>query len=176
MSILEIGAIIFFVHSLVASIDGVYFHLNKYKLHTYEDTFVEHVTHTLRAWTMTFASILLFTVNVGGLLLWLAVAILIIDLLIETWDVLIERSSRERFGGLSSTEYLVHAHSIALYAAAWTLAFVAKPISAWKFSSPMILSEPHSSMVVLIGWAVAVGSLLGAVQHTWYCLPKYRRL
>jgi hypothetical protein len=174
MTILGLAALLFLGHAMVAAIDGVYFHLWKYKLHTFEDTFVEHVTHTLRAWTMVFASFLLFAVNTGGMLLWAAVAVLVFDLLIETWDVLIERKSRQRFGGLSSAEYLVHVHAIFLYAATWTLAFVAKPSGAWSLSSPLFLDQAYPMYVAAIGWTVGGMSFLGAIQHTWYCLPRYR--
>ena len=174
MTTLTIGAILFLLHALVASIDGIYFHLWKYKLHTYEDTFTEHITHTLRTWTMVLASYLLFATNTGGALLWFAVLVLVVDLLVETWDVLIEGQSRRRFGGLSSAEYLVHAHSIFLYAAAWTLAFVVKPIEAWSLSSPLFLDPAYPMHVSAIGWAVGLGTLSGAIQHTWYCLPRYR--
>jgi len=174
MTVIGVGAFFFLLHALVASIDGVYFHLKKYKLHTYEDTFMEHVTHTLRTWTMVFASVLLFATNTGGLLLWAAMLVLIIDLAVETWDVLIERDSRQRFGGLSSAEYLVHAHSIFLYAVAWTLGFLAKPAAAWSLSSPLFLEESYPPFVVAIGIGVGVGTLFGAIQHTWYCRPSYR--
>ncbi len=174
MTALNIGAVAFLLHAMVASIDGVYFHLWKYKLHTHDDTFTEHVTHTLRAWTMVAASGLLFATNCAGLLLWTAVAVLVVDLLIETWDVLLERQSRQRFGGLTSAEYLVHAHSIFLYAAAWTLAFVVKPLEAWSLSSPLLLEPDYPMAVTAIGWAVGVSSLLSAIQHSWYCLPRYR--
>ena len=174
MGLLTIGAIVFLVHGLVGSIDGVYFHLRKYRLYAHPDSFMEHVTHTLRAYTLTAAAILLFALNAGGWLLWMAVLVLVVDLVIETWDVLIERDSRARFGGLSSAEYLVHAHAIFLYGAAWTLGFVAKPASAWSLSSPMLLPEGHPQLVSAIGWAVAVGAFWGAIQHTWFCLPRHR--
>jgi uncharacterized membrane protein len=44
MGILDIGVGLFVVHALVASIDGVWFHLWKYKLHTHEDTFTAEKT------------------------------------------------------------------------------------------------------------------------------------
>ena len=125
---------------------------------------------------MVFASFLLYVLDVGGWLLWAAVAVMIIDLLVETWDVLIERKSRERFGGLSSSEYLVHAHSIALYAAAFALAFASKDLAAWSLSSPPILAASYPWYVVAVGWAVGLGSLSSAVQHMWLCLPRYREV
>jgi len=172
--ILELAAVFFLLHALLGSIDGAYFHLHKYKLHTHRDTFVEHITHTLRAWTMMLAAVLLFAVNSAGVLLWGAVCVLVLDLLIETWDVWIEPKSRQRFGGLSSAEYLVHAHSIFLYAAAWALALIAKAPESWSLASPMVLEQPHPDYVTRLGWVIAIGSLLGALQHSWYCLPRYR--
>ncbi len=69
MNLLELGALFFLLHAMVGSIDGVYLHLKKYKLHTHPDSFHEHVSHTLRAWAMAAAAVLLFAVNTGGLLL-----------------------------------------------------------------------------------------------------------
>ena len=46
---LAAAAVCFALHALVAMIDGAYFHLYKYKLHTRPESLLEHVTHTLRA-------------------------------------------------------------------------------------------------------------------------------
>lgn len=168
------AAICFALHALVALIDGAYFHLYKYKLHTRPDSIVEHFTHTLRAATMAVSSILFFAMNVGGALLWAACALILADLAIETWDVLIERQSRKTLGGLSSAEYLSHAHAILLYAGAYALVLAAKPSGAFSLDAPLVLSEPYPAAVVWLGWAVGLGAAGSLIQHVVYLHPRYR--
>lgn len=171
-----IAAVVCFVlHALVAAIDGAYFHLYKYKLHTRPESIVEHFTHTLRAATMVLSAILLFAINAGGLLLWAVFALIGIDLAVETWDVLIERRSRASIGGLSSAEYLTHAHAILLYAASYSLALAAKPPGAFSSEAPLILKGPYPPLVAWVGWIVAVGAALTTIQHIVYLHPKYRK-
>jgi len=175
MELMTIAALVFLIHGIVASIDGVYFHLHKYKLYAYPDTFEEHITHTFRAVMMTLASCLLFIFNVSSCLLWAAVGVMIADLIIQSWDVLIERRSRVRFGGLSSLEYLVHANAIVLYSTVWVLVFVAKPLDAWELTWPVLLEESHSIFVKGVGWVIGVSSFLSTIQHLWYCQRRYRQ-
>ena len=156
-------------------IDGVYFHLSKYKLHTRPDSIVEHFTHTLRAGTMAASAILLFALNAGGLLLWAAFLLIGIDLCVETWDALIEKRSRASLGGLSSLEYLTHAHAILLYAASYSLVLAAKPAGAFSSQAPLILPGPYPAPIRWLGWAIGVGAIVSTIQHIVYLHPKYRR-
>ena len=175
MELITISAILFVIHGLVGVIDGAYFHLRKYKLYAHPESFEEHVTHSLRSLTLTLSAWLLFVENVGGWLLWTAVAVLVVDLIVQTWDVLIERRSRTHLGGLSSVEYLVHTHAIFLAAGFWTVAFISKPVEAWSFSSPAFLAEDNPFIVVLIGWVMGASALFATIQHFWLCHPKYRQ-
>lgn len=168
------AAVCFAVHAVVAAIDGAYFHLYKYKLHTRKDSVLEHFTHTLRAATMSISAILLFALNVGGLLLWAIFPLLAVDLAIETWDVLIEKRSRAGLGGLSSAEYLAHAHAILLYAAAYSLVIAAKPIEAFSANAPLILPQSYPAPITWLGWAVGIGAIASTIQHAIYLHPRYR--
>ncbi len=173
MTLIVAACICFIIHALVASIDGVYFHLIKYKLHTHPESVTEHLTHTLRAGTMSVSAWLFFVNNSGGWLLWCGVLLILCDLCVETWDVLIERKSREHLGGLDPVEYLVHAHSIALYSASYALILASKPAAAFALDSPISL-EPYPDLVRLAGLAVAISAALGTIQHTVYLHPRYR--
>lgn len=172
--VLIAAAVCFALHALVAMVDGAYFHLYKYKLYTRPESIVEHFTHTLRAGTMAISAVLLFAINAGGLLLWAAFALILIDLGIETWDVLIERRSRASIGGLSSAEYLSHAHAILLYAASYALVLAAKPVGAFSSEAPWILRKPYPAPISWLGWAVAAGALVTTIQHVVYLHPRYR--
>ncbi len=168
------AAVCFALHALVAMVDGAYFHLVKYKLHTRPESIVEHFTHTLRAATMTIAAILFFAINAGGLLLWAGFALIAVDLAVETWDVLIEKKSRASLGGLSSAEYLSHAHAILLYAASYALVLAAKPPGAFSTDAPLILSEAYPAPITWLGWAVGIGAFLSTIQHVVYLHPRFR--
>ena len=172
---LTAAAVLFVLHSLVALIDGAYFHLYKYKLYARPDSVTEHVTHTLRAAMMIATSFLFFVVNAGGVLLWAALGLLAVDIGIETWDVLIEGRSRATLGGLSSAEYLAHAHAILLYAASFAFVLAAKPDGAFSLSAPAILPQQYPSIIRWLGWAVGMGAALSTIQHLVYLSPKYRR-
>jgi hypothetical protein len=63
----------FVVHGLVGSIGGAYFHLQKYKPHAHEGSFLEHQLHTFRAVLFCLTALLLFALNSEGWLLWLTV-------------------------------------------------------------------------------------------------------
>lgn len=168
------ATVCFVLHALVAAIDGAYFHLYKYKLHTRPESIVEHFTHTLRAGTMAISAVVLFALNVGGLLLWAAFVLIGIDLVVETWDVLIERRSRAMIGGLSSLEYLTHAHAILLYAASYSLVLAAKPAGAFSSGAPLLLKPAYPIAVSAAGWVVAAGAMLTTIQHVVYLHPRYR--
>jgi hypothetical protein len=168
------ATVLFVLHALVAMVDGAYFHLYKYKLHTRPESVVEHLTHTLRAATMAIAAFLFFVVNVGGLLLWAGIGLIALDLVVETWDVLIERRSRAGLGGLSSVEYLSHAHAILLYSASYACVLAAKPPGAFAGAAPLVLA-PYPELVTWVGWAVGVGAAVSTIQHVVYLHPSYRR-
>lgn len=170
---LAAAAICFALHGLVAMVDGAYFHLYKYKLHTRPESVTEHFTHSLRAATMTASAYIFFAVSAAGWLLWIGVGIIAVDLVVETWDVLIERKSRADLGGLSSAEYLSHAHAILLYAASYTLVLASKSRAAFSLDSPAIVGS-HPTWIQVLGWAVVVGAGLSTIQHFWLLQPKYR--
>lgn len=170
---MTVAAICFALHAVVAMVDGAYFHLYKYKLHTRPDSVMEHFTHSLRAVTMTAAAYVFFVVNAGGWLLWVGLGIIAVDIAVETWDVLIERASRRSLGGLSSAEYLSHAHAILLYAASYALVLASKPAGAFSADSPITLA-PYPQWISVLGWVVVAGAGLGTIQHFWLLQPKYR--
>ena len=82
MTLLELAACLFAAHAVVGAIDGTQLHIKKYKLYSHPDSALEHRVHTFRAWTLSLTALVLFAVNTGGLLLWSAVLLLVIDLLL----------------------------------------------------------------------------------------------
>ena len=174
METMTAASLLFIMHAVVGVIDGFLLHDRKYALHTHAESFTEHIAHTLRVAAMLPIAWLLFVVNSGGLLLWLAVVVVFTDLAVQIWDAYLEGSSRERFGGLSTLEYQSHLLSTLFYGGALSLAFIAKPAAAWSTSSEVFLEPVHSTFVSGVGWVMFAGALFGIVHHLWYCHPKFR--
>jgi len=174
MALMTAAAICFVVHGLVGSVDGAYFHLQKYKLHTRAESLFEHQLHTCRAGFLCLTALLLFTLNSGGWLLWLAVLILVADLIALVWDVWIERQSRATLGGLTSPEYLIHVLASILHATSITLALASKPVTAWSVGSELLIAPEFPLLMVLCGAGITGVTALSTLQHLWYWRPQYR--
>jgi len=142
----------------IGMIDGAYFHIVKYKLHTRRESFVEHITHTLNAIFFPPIVYLLLYRDSAGLALWAAAALVVVDVGIESWDVLIERCSRSSLGGLTPVEYWIHMMAVTLRIGGMAVLFAARPLAAWSLSAPSVLSgePPHAEMALGITYVRAV--------------------
>ena len=89
-----VGAVLLVAFALVAMIDGSYFHIYKYKLHTRPESRVEHLTHTLNAALFPPSVYLLLYRSHGGVVLWGTLALVAADVAVESWDVFIEKASQ----------------------------------------------------------------------------------
>lgn len=145
--------------------DGVYFHLWKFRLQERDDSKFEHLTHTGRALLFIPALILLYILGPKGVCAWVAVVVLGLDLIVETFDVLSEKSSRETIGGLPSNEYLLHIMLTTIRVAAFTAAFVAIPKEAWRIDSNVELLIPEVSK--LIAYNLLPGAVLILLFHIY---------
>jgi hypothetical protein len=126
----------------------------------------EHLWHTARA--ALFAPILwlVFLRQTGGALLWVGVALVALDQIIEVLDVLDEKASRAQLGGLSSGEYALHAMLITSRSVGCALAFASRPIAAWSFASPSNLGQ-HPAIVEQLVRNLIPGAILASVAHVW---------
>ena len=111
----------------VGALDGLYFHLWKFRLYARPQSRTEHLTHTARACLL-------------GPILWLAfvaprldalVALVAVDTAVVLADVWLENESRRDLGGIPRAEYLVHVVANTLHTGAMTLA-----MAVW-WSSPL---------------------------------------
>jgi hypothetical protein len=94
--------------ALVATVDGLYFHLWKYRLYARPESQYEHLLHTANVCVFVPQLFLFFCVVPRGPWLALAALLTFTTLAIEVADVRCEGDSRRSMGGLSSTEYLLH--------------------------------------------------------------------
>lgn len=92
----------------IASIDGLYFHLYRYRLYQRPESLYEHRLHTLNAVLFVPLTALVFCTQPLGL--WRVLALLLFgaSVGIEILDVRCEEASRRTLGGLTTTEYLMH--------------------------------------------------------------------
>lgn len=147
----------FFVAFLgVAAVDGVYFHLGRFRLWAHAETRLEHAVHTARAVLMPPAIAALFLPGSG----WRIAAMLVaLDTAAAALDVAVEWESRSVFGGLPRGEYATHLVATALHVAACTLAFAAKLLPD-AGSSPAC---PGCAVPIVL--ALVLVTSLTAIQH-----------
>lgn len=171
---ITIAVVLIALSATVAIADGVYFHLIKYKLYARRESIAEHLTHTLRAVLFGPMIYLLFGRCFGGLALWGALGMVLVDFAIQSWDVLIERTSRSVLGGLSSLEYWIHVVAITTHVAAVTLVLAARPASAWSTSAPTVMPGAWPAIARFATLGLVPGATGLALLHLWLLRPRYR--
>lgn len=144
------------VLAALAFVDGILIHLVRERLHQRPDTRLEHLIHTGRA--IVFPPILLLFF--AGYDLALGIALLVVDQVLEVWDMAIERRSRAYSGGLRTSEYLIHGTALTLRGAAIAFSFAA--------------GAPSSTLVVFVKLLLP-GAILGATLHVVLMIPFRRR-
>ena len=149
--------------STLATVDGVYIHLIRLRLHTRPDSWLEHVWHSVGAVLAIPGFYALFAVVSGGALLWFGIALAALGQLTEWIDMASEKASRASLGGLGSCEYIIHAVLTATRNVAFALSLAARPLSAFSLSSRSVIGaidEPYGTVVwMILGGAVAIAFL-----------------
>lgn len=156
---------------VLGTFDGLYFHLFKYKLHLLPAARREHIIHTVRAFVFVPLSLLLFVYNTAGILLWTAIALILLDAYLELIDILEERKSRASFGGISGEESAIHVFASSFKFAAVILMLSTKTTADFFSLTPTFASEPLPETLSLIGVAFAVGSFLGGIYSLF---PEFK--
>lgn len=100
--------ILLVLYSLLAVIDGVYFHLYRYQLHDRAESQLEHLTHTIRAFLFSGILITLFIQINDNRFFYLGMAMVLLDILVLLVDAYSEKDSRAFMGGLPRWEYMLH--------------------------------------------------------------------
>ena len=152
------AAIVLQLFAVLSTIDGLYVHLWRLRLHQRPDSYQEHLLHTARAVLFAPVVAIVFVMPSAGALLWLGVGLALLDQLAGVADALSERDSRASLGGLGRGEHVLHVLLVAVHAVALTLALVARPAGAWALSAPSTLGAWPPAVQLL-----AVGPMLGGV-------------
>lgn len=153
-------------YAALASVDGLYLHLWRYRLHARPESRREHLLHTAYAVLFAMTLALVYGIDTRGIALYAGLGIVLAETTISLWDVWEEPASRRAFGGLSAGESLLHAVLITLRAASLALVLGGKPTSAWALSGPTLPAGygPFAESVVslLLPGAAAIAAL-----HVW---------
>ena len=150
----------------IGGIDSLYFHLYKYRLHRRRDSQLEHGMHTLNALLLPLCIVPLLLTDARGAWLWAAVAVNLAAFLIESIDVVSEKTSRLAFGGLTRIEYWMH---FAMSGLRWMhvgLAFATHPSTHWFSASGWVwLPVSFHHPMRLLAWGAVLASLPMAALH-----------
>ena len=92
----------------VGAVDVLYYHLYRFRLFTQAGSVGEEITHLCRHVIFLALLVLLSTGGASETADAAILALFAIDMVNSITDVLLERGSRQRLGGLPSGEYLVH--------------------------------------------------------------------
>ncbi|WCL48605.1 hypothetical protein [Leptospira sp. GIMC2001] len=172
MNNLEISSIFIGAYSMLAFVDGVYFHLWKYRLYAFEQSLYEHKLHTVRALLFPIMIFGLYLYDIRGIAFIIIFGLVIADLIVQFIDIWEERNARKNLGGLEPMEYLVHCILITLHTIALSFYVVSKDFSAWSLtSSPIVI---QSGIVYFIATNLLPGAIVIAITHLALILPSFR--
>ena len=161
-----ICAFFLLLFTVVATVDGLYFHLYKYRLFARKESLREHHLHTWNAFLFPMTVVLLFVINASGVLLWVSLLLTLLTLFIEFLDVFEEKSSRKSLGGLTSLEYSMHFAMSGIRATYTTLIFAQKPLQAWSLWGPWHGEMPVGfSFLRVMGACVAFLGIFVFILH-----------
>jgi hypothetical protein len=160
----------------LGAVDGIYFHLNRYRLFAHPESRGEHALHTVRSVLVLPTLALLFLADPSGVYLWLAAACVALDQSVLFLDLRVEARSRSRFGGLSAAEYQVHVLANGMHGIAVALALGSRPADAWS-AGPSVLacSTLPRGAQILVG-ALLLAATVAAVQHIALLFSERRAL
>jgi hypothetical protein len=159
------STIVLILFSLVAAIDGTYYHLKQNRLYQWQESLLEHLLHTVRAFLIIPTLWLLYIEPARGLWLYIALALVVIDLIVMVADTLIEYQSRAHLGGLSRGEYTVHLISNSLHMIAIALAFASFPPAAWRLDQTDLPAIAHPQLVKWVARTLLFFTVIGTLQH-----------
>lgn len=174
MELMELSSIIFASYAVLAFFDGVFLHLWKYRLYSFEDTVYEHFLHSARAVLFPFLVVGLYGYDVRGFLFIGVILVALTDLVFQGIDMWEEKMARIRFGGLSSVEYLLHTVLTSMHVSALLLYVLAKPVDSWSWHWFPVLES--SFLPNFIAMNLLPGATIVAIIHLLLLLPFFRRI
>jgi hypothetical protein len=140
----------------IGAVDAVYFHLWRFRLYAVPTARGEMVTHLVRGVTFAAGAYLLAQYRGGGAWFWLIGGLFAVDFVNNLVDTALEPRSRAAFGGLPTTEHIIHIVG-ATFAGAITISYF---LTAW--SNRAQPTELLSSRGTLPDWLILNGQTMAA--------------
>lgn len=170
--LLVISASFWMLTLVVGAMDGLYFHLWKLQLFRRTESRREHLAHGLRAVLMAptaFVALCDATSLPHSIRVFSLLGLIVVDAAVGVWDVLLERRSRVRTGGLQPPEYLVHVVVTALhsFAEAFAIAYWMQTIASGARVAP---THVHVSE---LGTLISGASVVVAAVHFGLLHPRF---
>ncbi len=147
----------------IAGVDGLYFHLYRYRLYARPASLYEHKLHTINAVLFVPQVVLLFCLQGSGLWMWLSLLLFVATVAVEVTDVLCEEASRRDLGGLTRIEYLMH-FLMAGLRFGWVMPLLfGRPAQVWSLAETSLGWSPL--WLLLVGASIALPAVVIAAIH-----------
>lgn len=163
---------------LLATYDGFYLHIWKYRLFDRVESLFEHKTHTVRAVLFPLIIWLLFIEETNFLAFIIGSSLVVLDLVVLGIDAYNEKESRNFMGGLPTWEYIVHLFANAFHFAAIILVFALRlNINNWSiiFIDQVTVSSAHD-IFQFVSVNIIPGAIILAVLHFVLMLKKPKHI
>jgi hypothetical protein len=161
--------------TLVASVDGFYFHLYRYRLYALPAARREHALHTAQSVLFPLTLVPVFAADVTGAWLLAGVGLFLATFALESADVFTESQSRASLGGLTPTEYWMHFTMSGLRWGAFALAYASVPAAAWTAPASLSWRVPAlGAPLAALPWALLVVAVPVAAIHVLLALEGPR--
>lgn len=158
-----ISSLCLLLFTTIAGIDGLYFHLYRYRLYERPASRYEHLLHTINAVLFVPLTALLFCGQPLGLWRWLVAALFLTSLAVEVADVRCEKASRLDLGGLTTSEYLMHFLMSGLRFGCVLPLLCSGPLAVWRVDETAL--HARSLWMIIVGASIAVPAVFIAVLH-----------
>ncbi len=163
---------------LLATYDGFYLHIWKYRLFDRSESKFEHKTHTARAILFPVIVWLLFIQETSLLAFMIGITLVLVDIVVLGIDAYHEEESRSFMGGLPNWEYIVHLFANAFHFAAIILVLAIRlDISQGSlvFIDHMLVSPAHS-LFQFVSANIIPGAIVLALLHFILMIEKPKNI
>ena len=137
---MEAATYILFVLGCLGATDILLYHSIAHGIRSHQDSRIELWIHSLRGPIYAALFLLIPNFALHGGFFWLLIAIFAVDVCVSLGDFIIERGSREFFGGLPTGEYVLHIILAMLFGA--LVASVFFSVGYWAAMPTRLTYEP----------------------------------
>lgn len=157
---MEAATYVLFILGCLGATDIVLYHSVSHGIRLHHASRFELMAHSLRGPTYAALFILVPNFAMRGGCFWLLIGVLALDVCISIGDFMIERASREFFGGLPTGEYILHTIMAMLFGA--LVASVFYGVGHWAGMPTRLAYEPAAVPDALRGLMALMAVLVFA--------------